>query len=128
MRHTTRVSSWFTQAEHRRTHLEQALSALLVRHGAASGPALLADVVLAVDGMLEALGESAHDGSSLSPLDVVRIRAQKLAAVQLPPALWRDARALTSVRADLYAVVLDWLGPDAARGSRFGPTFASSRR
>ena len=120
------MSTLVRQAAETRSHFEQALSTLLVRHGAADGAALLADVGLAVDGMLEALEESAHDGSSLSPLDVVRIRAQKLAAVQLAPALWRDADALAGLRAELYALAEHWLGPDASKGSRFGPT--TSRR
>lgn len=126
-RHTTSVSTWATQAAQTRAQFELALHALLVRHGAADGPTLRSDVVLAVDAMLASLVASAHDGSSLSPLDVVRIRAQKLAAVQLSPSLWRDARALAGLRAELCVLASQWLGPNAARGSRFGSTPPGSR-
>lgn len=92
-----------------RTHFEEGLVALLARHGAVDGPPLRDAVREAVDHMLDALGETSLDGTSLSPLDVVRIRANKLAAVHLAPSLWRTPRALAALRAEIHALAAAWL-------------------
>jgi hypothetical protein len=103
-----------------RGRFEQALRGLISRFGVADGPALATAVRMGVDGMLEALQESDSDGESLSPLDVVRIRANKLLATQLPPRVFRDARQLATLRAEVRCLCEAWLGPEARRGSRFG--------
>jgi hypothetical protein len=113
------MTSLATRAAETRADFEDALRSLLREHGAVDDDTLVAHVRGAVDGMLEAMDATSRDGTSLSALDVVRIRAGKLAAVQLPPALWRDARQLASLRAALHALAARWLGSEATAGSRF---------
>jgi len=93
-----------------RARFEAALLRLLVEHGATPGPALVERIHEAVDNMLDALPESALDGASLTPLDVVRIRANKLAAASLPAAIFRDPLRLARLRAELRTRSLAWLG------------------
>ncbi|MET0341949.1 MAG: hypothetical protein ABW252_13170 [Polyangiales bacterium] len=93
-----------------RARFEEGLLALLAGHGAVDGPRLREAVRDAVDHTLDALSETALDGTSLSPLDVVRIRANKLAAVHLPPSLWRAPRTLAALRAEIHALAAAWLG------------------
>lgn len=102
-----------------RITFERGFSALLVRFGARDEVALAEEVTQAVDTMLAALGESAQDGQSLSPLDVVRIRAGKFAAARVPAAVFRDPKQLSALRAEIMQLALAWLGPEARRGSRF---------
>jgi hypothetical protein len=102
-----------------RAEFERALAQLLTRFGASDLPVLALRINEAVDGMIEALVGSAQDGASLSPLDVVRIRASKLAAALLPPAVSRDRQKLAALRSELRALALAWL--ESSTGSRFGP-------
>jgi hypothetical protein len=70
--------------------------------------------------IVEALSETAQDGESLSPLDVVRIRAGKFAATRLPPALYRDPSALTALRGEIHRLARAFVGEAGSQGSRFG--------
>jgi hypothetical protein len=79
--------------------------------------------------IVEALSETAQDGQgetrlgcgeSLSPLDVVRIRAGKFAATRLPPALYRDPSALTALRGEIHRLARAFVGEAGSQGSRFG--------
>jgi hypothetical protein len=102
----------------RRAELEGALGALLVRYGAAE--AGLPDAVRgAISASEEALEASASDGRSLSPLDVLRIRAGKFAAARVPAAVFRDPARLAALRREIHTLCVAALPADAARGSRF---------
>jgi hypothetical protein len=101
-----------------RAELERALAALLVRYGASE--AGLADAVrLAIDASEDALAASASDGRSLSPLDVLRIRAGKFAATRVPAAVFRDAARIAALRREIHTLCTAALPDEAARGSRF---------
>jgi hypothetical protein len=92
-----------------RARFARDLAALLLRHGAMPGSAFTTSVQRAVDNMLDALPASSLDGTSLTPLEVVRIRANKLAAVLLPPTVFRDRERLAHLRGELHALARDWL-------------------
>ena len=101
--------------------LEQALRALLLRYGAVDGPDLDSKVMGCVTQIEEALAATANDSKSLSPLDVVRIRAGKFAASLTPPAVFRDPRRLMALRAEIHEMALSFVGEAGAEGSRFLP-------
>ncbi|MDB4975794.1 MAG: hypothetical protein JWN48_4135 [Myxococcaceae bacterium] len=93
----------------RRRCFEHDLCRLLLDFGA-SDEGLAPAVARATSELLVALGQSASDGQSLTPLDVVRIRANKFAALRLPPAVFRDPRALAALRAELLRLARMLLG------------------
>ena len=70
--------------------------------------------------IVEALSETASDGESLSPLDVVRIRLGKFAATRLPASLYKDPSALTAMRGEINRMARAFVGEAGQKGSRFG--------
>jgi hypothetical protein len=102
--------------DHEIAAFEQALGELVERHGGTRRPNLEAACVAQI---VTALGETAADGSSLSRLDVVRIRAGKFAATRLPAALYRDPARLAALRADIAQIAREFVGSEGAEGSRF---------
>lgn len=97
----------------------RSLCALLEEFGAAPGEALTQRVLQAVANLQHALRESARDGASLSALDVVRIRANKLFASSVPAAVYRDAKKRASAQLQIRRLARAWLGADSDRGSFF---------
>jgi hypothetical protein len=77
---------------------EAGLASLIARLGGAPDPVRIA---AAVQNLREALAESATDGRSLSPSEVVRIRASKLVAHAIPAAAYRDPHTLGVLRAEV---------------------------
>lgn len=103
----------------RRAALDRAFVALLLRYGAQ--PEGLPEAVrTALDATEQAFTATDHDGRSLSPLDVLRIRAGKFAAARLPPAVFREPERLAALRREIHALSTAALPPEATRGSRFG--------
>jgi hypothetical protein len=102
------------------------LRRMLEHYGAAPGEPLVRSVQAAVENMRDALEQSADDGASLSALDVVRIRANKLFASSVPAAVYRDVGRRTAAQAHIFALARSWLGAHGERGNWFGPT--ASRR
>ncbi len=100
---------------------EHTLRAVLVRHGAADTPDLERKIARCVAQIVAALAETSSDSTSLSPLDVVRIRAGKFAATLTPPAAFRDPARLLALRAELHTVALAFVGESGAEGTRFAP-------
>lgn len=98
--------------ERAQASLVAGLRELLARHGdpaaAASAP-----VAAAVDQMRVALEASAEDGSSLSSLEVVRIRLGKFAASRLPAEVFRDPTRLAALRTDIRELARRWLNEEA---------------
>jgi hypothetical protein len=97
---------------------EAAFAALLLRFGADSSH-LSEDVARTLDESLLALSESSEDGASLSPFDVLRIRAGKFAAARLPASLYRDRAQLALLRREIGRLVAQLLGPEARGSTRF---------
>lgn len=104
------------------------LEALLIAHGAQQTRDLSERVARCVEQILEALQATASDGTSLSALDVFRIRAGKFAATRLPPALYREPQKLAALRADIQRLGLDFLGETSEAGSRFLSNAKPDRR
>ena len=96
----------------RRRDFEAAFTALLLRFGARE-EGLCGQVREAVDQLLTALPHSSDDGTSPSALEVVRIRANKFAAVRLPPALHRDPGQLAILRREIQRIATRLLGAEA---------------
>jgi hypothetical protein len=67
-----------------------------------------------------ALAETASDGQSLSPLDVVRIRLGKFAATRLPADVYKNPSALTALRGEIHRIARAYVGEAGSQGSRFG--------
>lgn len=101
--------------------LEHNLRALVIRYGAVETPDLQGKTARCVAQIVAALSETSTDERSLSPLDVVRIRAGKFAATLTPAALYRDAKRLAALRADIHAMARAFVGAEGAEGSRFLP-------
>jgi hypothetical protein len=97
--------------DERRRQYETAFVALLLRFGARE-PGLREDVAQTVTESLLALADCTNDGTSLSGLDVLRIRAGKFAAARLPAALYRDRAQLAALRREILRLAEAWLGPD----------------
>jgi hypothetical protein len=102
----------------RRQEFELGFALLLVRFGADEAD-LRDDVARTVDESLRASSASTDDGSSLSALDVLRIRAGKFAAARLPAALYRDAARLFELRREIKRLCDDLLEAQQKQGSRF---------
>jgi hypothetical protein len=102
--------------DHEIAAFEQALGELIVRFGGSRHEGREASCVAQI---VTALAETAADGSSLSKLDVVRIRAGKFAATRLPAALYRDPQKLAALRAEIGRIARDFVGDEGAEGSRF---------
>lgn len=99
--------------------LEHNLLALVIRYGAVETPDLQGKTARCVAQIVDALAETSSDERSLSPLDVVRIRAGKFAATLTPPALYRDAKRLAAMRSDIHEMACAFVGSEGAAGSRF---------
>ena len=67
-----------------------------------------------------ALAETASDGQSLSPLDVVRIRLGKFAATRLPASVYKNPSTLTALRGEIHRMAKAYVGDAGSEGSRFG--------
>ncbi len=106
---------------HSQRELERALYDLVLRYGAGVGPELRSKVERCVQQIQDALTETARDSKSLSPLDVVRIRAGKFAASLTPPSVFRDPAQLSRLRAEIHEMAHAFVGPSGAQGSRFWP-------
>jgi hypothetical protein len=102
----------------RRDELERDFVALLLRHGARA-EGLAEAVHHALNSAEQAFAATASDGSSLSVLDVLRIRAGKFAAARLPPTVFRDPAQLAELRRAIHALSVRALASEDARGSRF---------
>ncbi len=99
--------------------LEHHLRELVVRCGADDTPDLQGKTERCVAQIIEALAQTSSDERSLSPLDVVRIRAGKFAATLTPPSLYRDAKRLAAMRAEIHEIARAFVGAEGAEGSRF---------
>lgn len=92
-----------------------------MRYGASDDENLDSKVARCVAQIEEALKETSTDSKSLSPLDVVRIRAGKFAASLTAPSVFRDPRQLAALRAEIHGMALAFVGDEGAEGSRFPP-------
>jgi hypothetical protein len=98
------------------------LGDLIARFGGTRSTDLEDKLTRCVAQIVDALASSSSDGRSLSPLDVVRIRAGKFAATQLPPGVFRDPAQLAALRRAIHDLALPFVGEAGSRGSRFPPT------
>lgn len=100
-----------------RHDFESAFADVLLRFGARE-EGLRVQISDAVDQLLTALPHSANDGTSLSALEVVRIRANKFAAARLPASLYRDPSQLAKLRREIQQLATRLLG-EARANERF---------
>lgn len=114
MRYTAKVTLELVCAEER-ARFERDLVRVLAKFGAVADEQLAARATRAVDQLLDALSASATDGGSLTPLDVVRVRANKFAAAQLPAAVFRDLHKLAALRAEILQLARGLLPSHVAR-------------
>jgi hypothetical protein len=101
----------------RTNELTHELGKLIERFG---GTRDLEREALCVAQLEAALGETASDGQSLSPLDVLRIRLGKFAATRLPAHVYKNASALAALRGEIHRIARAYAGEAGSQGSRFG--------
>jgi len=100
-----------------RADFERAFRDLLVRFGADPSAELDAQVARAVaqmvdalaPGHVEAVDEGEGRGASLSPRDVVRVRANKFAATCVPASVYRERVRLARLRREIQLLAEAWL-------------------